>query len=308
MEYQFSKIVDPSSFDSKGLISDIPVRKNLFSEAEYVGTFRAQEDWNAFVAPLGEFKGGLDPTYPLMSVDVPECRPERLEMVAYGNEFAFLYDDAIESMAHDQAQMFREMAAIDRPRAMVTMKAWAEFLRLTSSRDRQKQFESLEEYIPFRVWDVGQMHMFGLITFGMGLTIPESDMDKCNKDTAPACAAIALANDLFSWDKERDLAKRDNLPHIVNAVWVIMGQYSVSEEEARKICHSKVVELVEEYKETVERYKNDQSICLDLKKYAEALLYNISGNLIWSLTCPRYNPGTELNSCQRWMQKRLTQP
>jgi hypothetical protein len=150
--------------------------------------------------------------------------------------------------------------------------------------------------------------MFGLITFGMGLTIPESDMEKCTKDTQSACAAIALANDLFSWEKERDAAKRDNMPHIVNAVWVIMGQYAVSEEEARKICHSKVVELVEEYKETVERYKNDQSICLDLKKYVESLLYNISGNLIWSLTCPRYNPKTKLNSCQRWMQKRLLCP
>ena len=117
MEYKFSRIVDPSLFDSKGLISDIPVRKNLFSEAEYVGTFRAQEDWNLLVAPLGGFKGGLDPKYPLMSVDIPECRPERLEIVAYGDEFAFLYDgkhtlpvlfrnahvlDATENMAHEQ--------------------------------------------------------------------------------------------------------------------------------------------------------------------------------------------------------------
>ncbi|KAF2679188.1 hypothetical protein K458DRAFT_394093 [Lentithecium fluviatile CBS 122367] len=196
MEYQFSKIVDPSLFDSKGLIADIPVRKNLFSEAEY-------------------FKGALDPKYPLMSVDIPECRPERLEIVAYANEFAFLYDDATEYMAHDQvivsmnesirlfleaaetghmnpqgsginnmqAQMFKEMATIDQPRTMVAMKAWAEFLQLTSSRYRRRRFETLDEYIPYRVWDVGQMHMFGLITFGMGLTIPESDMEKCTKDT-----------------------------------------------------------------------------------------------------------------------------
>jgi hypothetical protein len=58
-----------------------------------------------------------------------------------------------------QAKMFQEMAAIDKPRAMVAMKAWAEFLQLTSSRDRRKQFETLEDYIPYRVWDVGQMYV-----------------------------------------------------------------------------------------------------------------------------------------------------
>jgi hypothetical protein len=56
-----------------------------------------------------------------------------------------------------QAQIFNEMAAIDRPRAMVTMKAWAEFLQLTSSRNRRVKFDTLDEYIPYRVWDVGQM-------------------------------------------------------------------------------------------------------------------------------------------------------
>lgn len=53
--------------------------------------------------------------------------------------------------------MFAEMASIDKPRAMVAMKAWAEFLQLTSSRDRRKRFETLVEYIPYRVWGVGQM-------------------------------------------------------------------------------------------------------------------------------------------------------
>jgi hypothetical protein len=58
-----------------------------------------------------------------------------------------------------QARLFKEMAAIDKPQAMVAMKAWAEFLQLTSSRDRRKQFETLDEYIPYRVWDVGQMYV-----------------------------------------------------------------------------------------------------------------------------------------------------
>jgi hypothetical protein len=149
--------------------------------------------------------------------------------------------------------------------------------------------------------------MFGLVTFGMGLTIPENDIERSTEATQSAFAVIALTNDLFSWERERDAAKRDNMPHVVNAIWVIMGQHSVSEEEAKKICHSKIVELVQEYKCIVEQYRKDESVCLDLKKYIEALQYNISGNLAWSLTCPRYNPKTKLNTCQMWMQQRVAQ-
>ncbi|KAI9687154.1 MAG: hypothetical protein M1822_002565 [Bathelium mastoideum] len=206
-----------------------------------------------------------------------------------------------------QAQIFNEMVALDRPRAFVTVKAWAEFLQLTLSRNRSIKFETLDEYIPYRVWDVGQILMFGLVTFGMGLTIPDNEMERCTEATRSAFAVISLTNDLFSWERERDAAKRDNMPHVVNAIWVIMGQHSVIEEEAKRICHDKIVQLVQEYKHIVEQYKKDETVCLDLRKYIEALQYNISGNLAWSLTCPRYHPETKLNACQTWMRRRLAQ-
>jgi hypothetical protein len=122
MEYKNSAIVDPSRYDAQGLIADIPVRKNLYSEAEYVGIIRAQEDWNILVAPIGQFKGCLDPTMSFVSVSIPECRPERLEIISYFHEFGFIYDgkfllslsyacltiyvakDATENIAHDKVR------------------------------------------------------------------------------------------------------------------------------------------------------------------------------------------------------------
>jgi len=205
------------------------------------------------------------------------------------------------------AQMFNEMVAIDKPRAMITAKYWAEFLQLTSSRDRRVKFDSLDEYIPYRVWDVGQMLMFGFVTFGMSLTIPESDVPVAISATSTAFGAIALTNDLFSWERERDAAKRDGMPHVVNAVWVIMGQHSVSESEAKKICHNKIVELVEEFKATVEQFRRDDSVCEDLRTFVEVIQFNVSGNLAWSLSCSRYNPESKLNSCQEWMRQKVMQ-
>jgi hypothetical protein len=149
--------------------------------------------------------------------------------------------------------------------------------------------------------------MFGFVTFGMALTIPESDVSLATSATSTAFAVVALTNDLFSWERERDAAKRDGMPHVVNAVWVIMGQHSVSADEAKKICHDKIVELVDEYKHTVERFRNDDSVCDDLKKYVEIIQCNVSGNLAWSLSCSRYNPESKLNSWQAWMREKALQ-
>jgi hypothetical protein len=57
-----------------------------------------------------------------------------------------------------QSKMLLEMLAIDRQRALTTMKAWAEFVELASGRRHHTHFATLDEYIPYRVIDVGQMY------------------------------------------------------------------------------------------------------------------------------------------------------
>lgn len=56
-----------------------------------------------------------------------------------------------------QAQIFAEMSAIDAQRAAVSMKAWATFIQEASNKRRTESFDTLEEYVPFRVADAGQM-------------------------------------------------------------------------------------------------------------------------------------------------------
>ena len=73
MHFQSSDLFDPSTYETEGLCDNIPLRSKL-------------------VGPLGFYKGGLGPEYNFIQVTVPECLPERLEIIAYANEFAFLYD------------------------------------------------------------------------------------------------------------------------------------------------------------------------------------------------------------------------
>ena len=92
MEYHFSKLVDPSTYETYGLCNGVTLRKHQDPDKENKGALRAQSDWSKLVSSVGFYKGGLGPEFNFVQVTVPECLPERLEIVSYANEFAFLYD------------------------------------------------------------------------------------------------------------------------------------------------------------------------------------------------------------------------
>lgn len=95
MNFQYSEEVDRDFYEDDGLGHGIPLRlhKDLFREIR--GTIRAQRDWSKNVSPVKGYKGGLGHPYSFVTVTVPECLPERLEVISYANEYAFLYDGEV---------------------------------------------------------------------------------------------------------------------------------------------------------------------------------------------------------------------
>ncbi|KAF2866148.1 isoprenoid synthase domain-containing protein [Massariosphaeria phaeospora] len=330
MEYKHSDIVDPSTYDLEGLCDGIDLRCHKYQDFEDIGTLRAQEDWRKWVGPVDMYRGGLGPKYSFMSVSVPECLPERLEIISYANEFAFLHDDvtdvatqavidkenndmlsAFSQIANTgrasfrnfgkkriQGQILLEMMALDRPRALTTAKSWATFVQTASGKEHHKNFKTLDEYLPYRSIDVGQMFWHGMVTFGMALTIPEHEMPLCEKLMLPAWHAASLQNDLFSWEKEYRDAKKHGQADVVNAIWVIMKEHNMKVDQAKVFCRKKIKEAVADYVKIVERTKKDLTISLDLRKYIEAMQYSLSGNVVWSLSCPRYHEKKDYNELQ----------
>jgi hypothetical protein len=96
MDFRYSHPVPSSSYSSDGLAHGIPLRSHNDAPSESSGALRAQADWNACVAPVGSsqtpYQGGLGARFSFVAVTIPECVPERLEVVSYANEYAFLYD------------------------------------------------------------------------------------------------------------------------------------------------------------------------------------------------------------------------
>ncbi|RBA20604.1 hypothetical protein FPRO05_08051 [Fusarium proliferatum] len=323
MEFCYSEEIDASRYETHDLDHGIPLRMHKDSVKEINGALRAQKDWTHYVRPVHGYKGGLANPYGFISVTIPECRPERLEVVSYANEFAFLYDDDMEMLelknptkdldsflqpfvnpALDvaprslpekrlQAQIFLEMMAIDQQRAITKMKAWASFVQL-ASRTRMTPFETLEEYIPARVIDAGELIWFGSLTFGMGLTIPDEEYDLCMSLARPGYVALGLTNDLYSWEKERKAAQDMGQDYVFNAIWVIMKESAVGEEEAKEVCRREIMQSIDQFRGITAKTRADLSLSRDLRVYVEAVMWSYIGNLVWSIYCPRQDLGMQV--------------
>lgn len=135
-----------------------------------------------------------------------------------------------------------------------------------------------------RIW-------FGTLTFGMGLTIPDEEYQVCMELARPGYVALGLTNDLYSWEKEHQAAERQGQDYVFNAIWVIMRERGVQEEEAKTICAEVVKTYIDEYCGIVERTKNNPALSKEVRAYVEAVLFSIVGNLVWSIYCPRYRQG-----------------
>ena len=113
----------------------------------------------------------------------------------------------------------------------------------------------------------------------------------------PTWIAASLTNDLFSFQKEYNDAKRIGQPYVVNAVWVLMQEKRVPEEEAKLECRKRIKEEIKKAIKNAELVK-EMGVSEDLKKYLELLLYSLSGNVVWSLQCPRYHKDIPYNELQ----------
>ena len=95
MDFSYSDVLTCPDYDARDLHGTVPVRRSRFGDLEHKGSARCQNDWSRNVKVLQNYEGGLAGPYSVMQVCIPECLPERLEMISYANEFAFLYDGEI---------------------------------------------------------------------------------------------------------------------------------------------------------------------------------------------------------------------
>jgi hypothetical protein len=154
----------------------------------------------------------------------------------------------------------------------------------------------------------GGLHMarfwFGIVTFGMGITIPEEEIELCSELSRSAYIIFGLQNDLFSWEKELEASIKNGQNHVVNALFVLMREHNISIDEAKELCKEKIHEYEANYIRTLRDVEQNRELSHDLKKYVEALQFASTGNTLWSMTCPRYHKSIDFNPRQKSMMEK----
>lgn len=127
--------------------------------------------------------------------------------------------------------------------------------------------------------------------FGIGMTLTE-DEDKQLVDVVRPCyASLALANDYFSFDREWEEAQEPGAPKPVNAVWHYMRWQGVDVATAKRLVRDAANTYERMYLGLCDEFRKTHApISEKLDRYLDALGYQISGNVVWSLNCPRYHP------------------
>jgi hypothetical protein len=129
--------------------------------------------------------------------------------------------------------------------------------------------------------------------FGHGLSIPEDQQRTCYDLARPFWLAAALANDYYSWERERDEASAHGDIFVSNAIWVLMRQHGMTLERAKSVCRDRAREYSTEYLRVLEAVKMRDDLCNDAKVLLNRLQFAVSGNIVWSLQTSRYRPIAE---------------
>src|SRR5690349_3057161 len=94
---KYSHVVDPSTYDLRGLCPGMEVRVHNDHKDMDLAVIGALEDWKELIGPASPvYKGGGGHPYNSIPISIPECMPDRLSIVTYATEFAFLQDDSYE--------------------------------------------------------------------------------------------------------------------------------------------------------------------------------------------------------------------
>ncbi|KAK3304736.1 isoprenoid synthase domain-containing protein [Chaetomium strumarium] len=167
------------------------------------------------------------------------------------------------------------------------------------SRERDgREIRDFDEYLEYRRINVGSQPLFGLMIFGMGLSIPEDQQQTCLELSQPFWLQLALANDYHSWERESKAAVDGRQASMTNAIWVLMNKHSMTCDEAKAVCREKARQYAAECERVVEAARARDDLCPDAKRLLEQAKFLVSGNIAWALQCPRYHADRKLNAAQ----------
>jgi hypothetical protein len=130
-----------------------------------------------------------------------------------------------------------------------------------------------------------------MMLFGMGMTLTKEEDKQLQGIVHPCYAALGLANDYFSFDREYKEMRESEEQSMTNAIWLFMRWHNVDIATAKAMVRQATNKYEKQFLEFVDDFRRTHApLSEKLETYLRGLAYQISGNVVWSLNCPRYHP------------------
>ncbi|KAH8430730.1 terpene synthase family protein [Aspergillus melleus] len=319
-EFLSSHALSESEVRTHGCFGIFPVRRNINHEVGNEVARDLVERWDDAVKDTttenfhgieNNISGCWD------ALILPEADPERLKYSAWFTHFFFLLDDKAEAltreMAHGKlnpevAKIFsaegrddpkaplenvlvpaiRDLLATDRAKGIPVLRSWVNWL-LTVDSKGLNDFQTIQEYIDFRVINCGLLTYPPMIEYTMNLNLGYNEKQAVEELQILSVICIGLSNDYWSWPKEAadHAAGRSRL---MNAVAMVMKEKGLSSEKAWWYVKDLTISYEEKLVQCRDHFLANNDVSDDLRKYIDAHLWMVAGNDLWGSTCPRYHP------------------
>ncbi|OJD32476.1 geranylgeranyl pyrophosphate synthase [Diplodia corticola] len=334
--WTFSGPVDAQEARRTGAFTSLPIRIHRRNDIADAATIQSLRDWNQHVGDGWERKSGsaMSPVGNWGAFIFPESFEERLFSITYLASIGNIHDgnacedmdleeavrdhqhfsDALQPEAVDDvadgamkqrkmkslvSKIMLDILALDRDMGLRMLQSYREkWLDVMEKPDFDK-VESMEKYLEFRMLNGGMEPFWLMCQFGMGLNLPDNELELLRPIFEPAEAALVLTNDYFSWDREYHSATHTGA-RIVNSIDLLRRTRGLSIDEARQAVKQLIVDYEQDYLAQKETYiKENPNLPAHVHLFIEVCGLVVAGNHYWCANCPRHHAWqhqTEVNA------------
>ncbi|KAF9068428.1 isoprenoid synthase domain-containing protein, partial [Rhodocollybia butyracea] len=296
--------------DVASYFSSLPVKNCQFEAQSTIDEALRTTIQNCTVPDARERKKAeyrhTNPAGNLFGLCFPLSEKERLKYVVQFIEFLCIVDDVMEDLPFGEAcieyaimrQVLYKKYDDDKYVGQLVggMKMFLRNIRLELADQNDpensidREFETLESYIPYRKTNFDYDFVCQLIRWAMKIPLKLAEKEEllARKYEHVIGVIVGLTNDYFSWQMER------GQPTDRNAVPVLMKEYNLPDEQARTLLKGIIVNEEEKVRKLNSEMDTRKGVSEDLENYTSALGLFAAGYSFWCSTCPRYSrPQTE---------------
>ncbi|KAJ5281176.1 isoprenoid synthase domain-containing protein [Penicillium angulare] len=318
VEHRYSRALEPTISSTLPSFTSLPIR--IREENLYQGLrARIRSSWMLVRHSKVHSSAGAECALGhIVSLVMPECPPERIDLATEVFDYAFIQNgrihissiytlifnklketDALETPESREAEaksdqfdiLAMEILGIEHPLTISMLSSVHEYLM--TKHEAVPSFLNFEEYLKYRVTHVGSKADFDLsilslmICILMDIPIGSEELENIHHIIQPLDEYFALCNDYFSYWKEKEDTRGGEYP---SAIVFLMKSKGISEGIALEIVREKMISLEESHYSALRKTIAENALSLDQQRYIQYLQLAQGGAHAFSCTAYRYNP------------------